>query len=180
MIRALGDDGFASMRRYVKRGGRYFGSCAGGYLAARRIVFESPDLHTQADRPLGFYPGTASGPLPDLSPPFRDDPAVASVVDLTTTDGRRLPTLYWGGFELRPDDGAEVETLATYTGERLAAARVASGDGTVVLCGCHPEVSGDALATLPGHEANAAATLRERDTERRELFRLLWKSLMTH
>ncbi|MEM7808871.1 MAG: BPL-N domain-containing protein, partial [Planctomycetota bacterium] len=165
-IRKLGDDGAARIRDFVHGGGRFFGSCAGGYYAARRITFNAPGFDVDEPRPLGFYPGTAHGPVPGIAPPFRDHPESAAVVRLKA--GSELGTaLFWGGFSLQPDTDATATPIGHYAANALiAAASCTIGNGHVVVSGVHPEVTGDDFASLKDAPATTVDLLREHEVQR--------------
>ena len=57
-VQALGDQGQAHVRDYVRLGGSYLGFCAGGYFGADYIEFDKggPD-EVVGPRQLKFFPG---------------------------------------------------------------------------------------------------------------------------
>ncbi len=173
-IRKLAGAGNASIRSYVEAGGRFYGSCAGGYYAANRVIFNAPDLHVDEPRELAFVAASAVGPLPELAPPFRDDPDCAAVV---TLEPDRLVALYWGGFHLV---GQGFDVLARYPHGEVAAASTSVGHGRVVLCGLHPEATAGDVATLGDtpHVRHLAEQLKKHEAQRAACFELMWSSLM--
>ncbi len=175
-LRKLGDAGAREIRRFVMAGGRFFGSCAGGYYAARRITFDAPGFAVREPRPLDFFPGTAAGPVPGLAPPFRDHPSAASVVDVTGDFGTAC-SLYWGGFSLKTD-GPDDCSIARYDmNGQSAAAACDVGDGRAVICGFHPEVTAKDLATLDGASAQLVEQLERAEATRNNCFAAIWQEL---
>ncbi|KAL3470175.1 biotin-protein ligase [Aspergillus californicus] len=156
--RALNGAGNRRIEQFVRRGGAYFGFCAGGYYGSKHCEFEVGDKTMQVigDRELAFYPGTCRGCA------FRGfvyhSEAGARAAELTVSkealSAGVVPTnfrsYYNGGgvFVDAPslaDKGVEV--LASYS-DRLnvnpgtgAAAVVycSVGDGAAILTGPHPE-----------------------------------------
>ncbi|HKU37037.1 MAG TPA: BPL-N domain-containing protein, partial [Polyangiales bacterium] len=148
--KALNGPGNASVLRYVERGGKVLGVCAGAYYISRRIVFESGSAGAiEEPRELALFEGTARGSLHDLAAPYSlDHLRCAALAALRTPTGdRSYHALYWGGPEFVPDPGAQYEPLLFYdtpsAPSRVAALRTSIGQGRAVLCGVHAEVTGD-------------------------------------
>lgn len=137
---ALGDAGFAAVQDYVRQGGRYFGSCMGGYAGAEDIVFmgaEGKKINTG----FGFFEGTARGSLPIVAP-FDGQSASATIAPFRhMATGMIFPALYWGGPAF---EGKKITPLIRYedrAGPLMMAIDVPVGDhgGRAVLSGCHVE-----------------------------------------
>ena len=182
---SLNGAGNASIRRYVEAGGALLGVCAGAYYVSSRIAFEpeSPGAIT-GERDLALFAGTAHGSLHDLAEPYSlEHLRCAGLATLRAcATGERLRALYWGGPELIPDDGARYTPLFEYESPaRLAALRTQVGQGQVVLCGVHAEVSGAQLAIEGSrfgddsfeHGMRLSRELGRVEAERRRLFELL-------
>ncbi|KAJ1977444.1 biotin holocarboxylase synthetase, partial [Dimargaris verticillata] len=61
-VRDLQGEANARIKRFVQRGGRYLGLCAGGYYGSARIEFEKgTPLSVCGPRDLGFFPGLCRG-----------------------------------------------------------------------------------------------------------------------
>jgi len=150
---ALGEEGIESIKRFVRDGGVFFGVCAGAYFAANVCHFVCDDgTVLGGPRPLGFFPGTASGPLGALAPGFDgDNEATAAMAALTLyPGGTKAESLYWGGPEFVAGHGDLAGTggwrvLARYDGAGGAVAAVDCGHGLgrAVLSGTHPELAFD-------------------------------------
>ncbi|KAL4927701.1 biotin--[acetyl-CoA-carboxylase] ligase BPL1 [Aspergillus undulatus] len=156
--RALNGAGNRRIEQYVRRGGAYFGFCAGGYYGTKRCEFEVGDktMEVIGDRELAFYPGICRGGA--FKGFVYHSEAGARAAELTVSKEAlssgvvpaNFRSYYNGGgvFVDAPsfaDKGVEV--LATYA-ERLnvnpgsgAAAVVYCpvGDGAAILTGPHPE-----------------------------------------
>lgn len=61
--RALNGEGNRKIQQYVRRGGSYWGFCAGGYYGSARCEFEEndPKLGVVGNRELKFFPGVCRG-----------------------------------------------------------------------------------------------------------------------
>ena len=140
----LGEKGNARIRDYVAAGGVYVGICAGAYYGCSKIEWARgrPDA-IAARHGLGFYKGTAVGPVPGLN--------VAEIVDV---DGS--PALYWGGPLFEPEvdaksGGETAETVARYTGlpgKPAAAVQGRFGAGRYLLISPHLEIDAAQLERI--------------------------------
>lgn len=161
-LAALGVEGAAAIRRFVRDGGVYFGVCAGAYFASARCEFLADDgTEIAGPRPLGFFPGVARGPLREFAPSFDgDDEGTARMVRLTLyPGGGEAETLYWGGPEFVTGHGELAgsggwRVLARYSDGRLAAVDCGIGAGKAILSAVHPEL------WIEGGSVVCAATAR--------------------
>lgn len=110
---------------YVENGGNMYGTCAGGFAAAKRTD--------------GWYEGWAIAPHICCKAPDH-----TGVIPIKFTGGSIINLDHWNGPAMYLEGGGEV--LATYydnaTGYKNYAAIVGDklGDGRVVLSGPHPEL----------------------------------------
>ena len=139
----LNGAGNQAIRDYVAQGGLYIGICAGAYYGCRRTEWQPGfDQRFLVDNELGFFPGTASGPVMAFASP--DNPHhMAAITPIETHDGQRHAVLYWAGpvFE---DVTAEVEVLARYASLPDQPAAVIAGhfhQGRYLLCSPHLELN---------------------------------------
>jgi len=146
--RDLSGAGCTAIRRFVTNGGVYLGFCAGAYFAARSIEWNrgQPD-EIIAPRELGFFAGTAVGPV---SGPGTYDPASdrgARIVRLLTHDGLEAWSFFNGGCAFIGDSPqtSVIARYADYPGTPAAAVTVQIGDGLAILSGVHPEYDPAAL-----------------------------------
>lgn len=121
---ALGPGGHAALRAYVDGGGRYWGICAGAYLAGR----------TRDD--AGRVPGLRL--FDGDSFPYSPFAARVETVIWRGTP-RRMYVQEAPGFTL--DDGAAAQILARYANGDIAALTARFGQGRVALSGPHPEAT---------------------------------------
>jgi glutamine amidotransferase-like uncharacterized protein len=184
----LNGAGNASITRYVRAGGTYFGVCAGAYYACARIAFEvGRPGEVCADRELGLFAGSARGSLHALAEPYSLDhlrcTAIAPLAVSTSREG--ACALYWGGPEFVPDAAAVFTPLLEYTlpngASALAAVKTTVGAGRAILAGVHAEVRG---AQFPvevsrfgdesfAHGMRVSAELERRELGRRRAFEVL-------
>ena len=190
-VDALDGAGNASVRRFVERGGRVLGVCAGAYYACRRIDFVGGDFCVRSPRELALFPGTAAGSVAELAEPYRLNDLRCSAVVGVQHGGGTAGALYWGGCRFRPDaDAGGFDVVATYAdlpaGDDRAAVRARVGDGAVVLVGVHAEVAGDDFdverRAYPGgggdRWARQADALRAGEAGRRALWEAIVTSLL--
>ncbi|HUD02085.1 MAG TPA: BPL-N domain-containing protein [Rhabdochlamydiaceae bacterium] len=134
----LGAEAIEKIHRYVMRGGRYIGLCAGAYFASAECRFR---LMTKK-RPLAFFPGLAIGPLVPMDDYLSLTAARAAEVCFKIRGFPQMGSVYYQGgcfFDIEGDTAA-VEIMSTYRSLGKAAAvfcRV--GKGCAFLDGTHPE-----------------------------------------
>jgi glutamine amidotransferase-like uncharacterized protein len=137
---ALGAVGVTAVQDYVRNGGRYFGSCMGGYAGARDIVFTG-EGGERVNTGFGFFDGIARGSLP-MAAPFDGQSASATVAPFChSATGMMFPALYWGGPAFEGDQSLPVITCAHRGTVFNMAVSVPVGGlgGRAVLSGCHVE-----------------------------------------
>ncbi len=156
---ALGHKGMENIKTYVQNGGIYVGICAGAYLAAEQFFYNGRAANdTHEVKPLGFFKGTAYGPLPDYSKAGQqpDNPwANHAVVRLHFNNaaedceiGILGAACYAQGPWLDLSDDAEetghkiIACYADVQGNPIAIASRRFGAGKAIFCGVLPEVGG--------------------------------------
>ncbi len=134
---ALGPEGNAMIKNFVKNGGGYLGICAGAYYAARAIMWEAGIYHYS----LGIADLVAIGPKKGY--PW---PAEVVLRINSTKEGMRLglnktyAAVYIGGPEFGYLSG-NITVLAVYGDDGKPAIVLARyGKGRVALSGVHLEV----------------------------------------
>ena len=135
----LGPEGNKAIKAFVKKGGGYLGICAGGFYAAKAIIWEAGIYHYS----LKIVNAVAEGPKKGYPWPTRAYIPIR-VSDKLTRYGlnRTYTALYYGGPEFVYIDNQSVVILATYVDDGRAAIIAAQyGSGRVVLTGVHLEVS---------------------------------------
>ncbi len=137
----ISEEGKERIRAFVRGGGGYIGTCAGGCFASDTVVWLG---YRYTEGHLGLFRGVADGPINEIYP-YPDHgmceikygaPEHAITQGLGPTEW----IYYWWGPKFVPYEGADVDVIGTYaiTG---APALVAFeyGDGRVFLTGPHPE-----------------------------------------
>ncbi|MDO3444415.1 BPL-N domain-containing protein [Agrobacterium sp. V1] len=120
---SLGEQRVEAIRRFVKAGGGFFGSCMGAYLASGSgIGLIDDELESEVGRP-GFPVNS-----------------IISTVVSTRWSGKEQTVFFQDGpYMPEPKDSSEFKKIATYQNGDIAAARYRFGKGVVVLTGPHPE-----------------------------------------
>lgn len=144
---ALKGEANQKIRRYIEKGGRYLGICAGAYYGSKQVVFEKNLEHEVIEeRELCFFPGNAVGTL-YKEKPFSYLGHESAHPALIKGEEYSLYTYYNGGcyFEDAESFKSDVEILATYQNAIFhnAAAIVLCKvkEGKALLSGVHFEVS---------------------------------------
>lgn len=147
--RSLNGEGNRRIDQYVRRGGAYFGFCAGGYYGTAKCEFEVGDrmLEVVGSRELSFFPGTCRGCA--FKGFVYHSEAGARAVELNIVkEGLKFKSYYNGGgifvdAEKYADNGVEI--LATYAeppdveGGSAAVVYCKVGEGGAIMTGPHPE-----------------------------------------
>lgn len=115
------------VREYVRSGGRYLGTCLGGYLAGATPGFDL--LPGDTDRYIDLEGASVR----------HDGDSIIPVL----WRGQRRDMYFQDGphFVLDSEDGVEV--LARYTNGAIAALVASCGQGRVAVVGPHPEATAD-------------------------------------
>jgi glutamine amidotransferase-like uncharacterized protein len=137
----ISEEGKENIRYFVRRGGGYIGTCAGGCFASDTVIWlgtRYPEGH------LGLFRGYADGPINEIYPYPKHGMCEinygAPDHPITRGLGAKEWIYYWWGPKFIPYAGTDVDVIGTYaiTG---APALVAFeyGFGRVFLTGPHPE-----------------------------------------
>lgn len=132
--------GMRNIRDFVSQGGHLVGTCAGQYFIADRVTWEGVDY----DYPLNVFSGSIRGSLHEIIP---WDLYVTTEVVLDPTHPinagfpESLVMTYYGGGDIWPDEGQELQTVASYAVTRTdTIATFDYGSGHVLFMGPHPEI----------------------------------------
>ena len=153
----LNGAGNKKIHSYVEQGGTYLGICAGAYYACRRIEWAKNEGKNSIceDRELGFFAGTAIGPVYNM---IENSSFIKSWNGIATLniDQDSYPAFYAGGPVLIPDNDSTHTTLATYDfpDAPLALVETGVGKGCVILSACHIEFTPDSLRDSTYHHLN--------------------------
>jgi glutamine amidotransferase-like uncharacterized protein len=146
-------DGAANslIKKYVAEGGRYLGICAGSYMACEVTCWATGQpFEITTKNELGFFPGSAIGPIPHFG---QGDNYNSTKARLTTLNfnGQHIESLYLGGCLFHSDAEAEYTVLATFDElpEKPAAVVFGHhGKGRWLLSSTHPEYDREAIELM--------------------------------
>ena len=137
----LGEIGCEKIKDFVKNGGKYIGICAGAYFGAKNVEFaKGTDMEVIGKRSLGFFNGTAIGPI--LKPYSYEDESGACAAKIVLSDSKELYIYYNGGCAFSPEPTEDnVEVIGRYAEkENLPAIlRCKIEKGEAILSGVHFE-----------------------------------------
>lgn len=128
----LNGAGNRAIRAFVEAGGRYLGICAGAYYACAQIAWAQGTPHEiTGPRELGFFTGTATGPIADIWNGSNQSAALDENGDplprliplsFKAAEGseQHAEVIYYGGpaFSQSPDSMKNVEILAHWAGSK--------------------------------------------------------------
>ncbi len=168
----LNGAGNAAIKKYVERGGTYFGICAGAYYGCAALDWKNGEI--AGPRELAFFDGCAYGPvhqhyreIPHDGPDYASIPLLCPWISATP-----FPVCYAGGpcFS-EPGAGSNAKVLARYDidGQPAAIIRLNYGAGSVILSGPHIECG-------PVHMRKAAYQLNGTHAQRIKLAQILENS----
>ena len=180
---ALQGSGNNEIKKYVQKGGRYLGICAGAYYGCGQVEFEKgTDLEVMEKRELNFFPGIAKGALYETGSFCYKTEKGARISTLSLSPSqKKLASYYNGGctfLEVEKHEG--VHPLAFYDdleGKPPAIIECSLGDGKAVLCGVHPEFSALHLQSKDPYLTALLPALKDIETQRKSLFRLILNRL---
>lgn len=186
VCKLLNGEGNSIITKFVRKGGKFIGFCAGGYYGSARCEFEvgNPILEVSGARELKFFPGTARG-------------GAYSGFQYGNEEGARLARInvnkeflnidldlsyhYYNGGPVFVDaeNYDNVTILGTYADEPTvqygkipaSAVHCKVGNGAAILIGSHPEY----VPELMIHETNSTEYLNilkglKEHNESRQLF----------
>ena len=143
---ALQGMGNQKIKRFIEKGGKYLGICAGAYYASNQVIFEKESEHEVIEkRELSFFPGNAIGVL-YKEKPFTYEGHKSAHLALVQSEKESLYTYYNGGcyFENAEAYSSSVDILARYQNAIYhnvpAVVMCRVGKGKALLSGVHFEV----------------------------------------
>ena len=162
MHEKLTEAGCAQIREYVNEGGRYIGFCAGAYFGAAFVEFAKgdPDLERITERELGFFPGTAVGPVFAGFKYHELKKSLAVRLSFPEKKYNSHFSYFNGGCYFKGvTNHGNTKVISTYPEKQDKAAIImcTAGDGKALLCGPHieyvpellpPEVPEDVIQKL--------------------------------
>lgn len=194
VCKELNGEGNSTITKFVRKGGKFLGFCAGGYYGSARCEFElgNPVLEVSGPRELKFFPGIARG-------------GAFSGFEYGTESGARLTKVevnkeflgldsdtsyhYYNGGPLFVDAEKydNVTILAKYADEPnveygaipAAAVHCTVGNGAAILVGSHPEYVPDLMAQDSNNKRYTAIVngLREHNDSRQKFLKACLQKL---
>ncbi|KAI0875785.1 class II aaRS and biotin synthetase [Hypoxylon argillaceum] len=185
--RVLNGQGNSIISQYVRRGGKYFGFCAGAYYGCKKCEFEvgNTPMEVIGSRELAFFPGTCRGSA-FQGFQYNSETGARAVRINVKKDAFKgtgvvpeVVTSYFNGggaFVDANDPNNDVEVLASYDdkldvdggAEKVAVVYCRVGQGAAILTGTHPEFAAANLS--PHHDINGyndlIASLQAGDSDR--------------
>lgn len=159
--------GNSNLRHFVEQGGGFLGICAGAYFGCAEVVFQrGREMEVTGTRELGFFPGTAEGPLFDPTR-FCYESEKGAMAVCVRVGADMFPLYYNGGCHF-VDAADSMDVIGHYhnAGDPPLAAIVGRrvGAGYVVLSGVHCEYRPESiLGKIPVHvHSPLAATNSQR------------------
>lgn len=175
----LGLDGMAAIRDYVRKGGLFFGTCAGAYYASSRLEWQN-DIPTQQrikTSLLDLFNGTTAGPIRTIMMRGTDktyNPYKAVATPVIFYDDKRevqLKALYQGGpiyCQNTIDNDPTIEILARFTALENYPPCILKknvGMGHIVLSSIHAEVSTENLVQFTSGTHNQVDAMKALERE---------------
>jgi glutamine amidotransferase-like uncharacterized protein len=135
------EEGKEKIRRFVRGGGGYVGTCAGSCFGSDTVKWLG---NTYPEGHLGLFQGIADGPVNEIYP--YPENGMCEIIyaeaehPITRGLGKTEWVHYWWGPKFVPFAGTRVDVIGTYaiTGEPAMVA-FEYGYGRVFLTGPHPE-----------------------------------------
>ncbi|RNA11635.1 biotin-- ligase-like [Brachionus plicatilis] len=152
-LSSLDQEGCSNIKKFVKLGGTYLGICAGAYFACKQIEFDlDGPLEVKGQR-LGFFDGTAKGPVNRKFAYNCEDHSMAA--RLRSSNGEQVYGYLNGGPYFEPSSSS-FHTLLTYCDQKngqdmlkcdgkVAVLETRFGMGKCVLSGVHFEFGAESL-----------------------------------
>lgn len=163
----LQGDGNRQILEYVEGGGRVLGVCAGAYYFAKKIHFEGApqQFPITEDRELGFFPGTACGPLI----PYVSGSSTGAAIFHVHSPDSAFHAFYKGGcyFPYNPTyENCEWIAWVTHDGEKkYMVVGMQVKKGYVIASGVHPEVCPTYYPIIRADLAEVLGELKEIETK---------------
>jgi len=133
--------GKEKIRKFVRDGGGYIGTCAGACFGSDTIIWLGTEY---PEGNLGLFQGIADGPVNEIYPypetGMCEINYMAPDHPITQGLGDTEWIYYWWGPKLIPYEGVDVDVIGTYAiTDEPAMVAFEYGEGRVFLTGPHPE-----------------------------------------
>lgn len=141
---SMSQEAINAIKEYVKKGGSYFGICAGAYFATKNVVWEKQPSNGY----LGIFDGYAIGPIEEIAPWPLSQWTNVSVEPTLNLEFTKTLTLYWGGpyFNSTTTNYTILERYSV--NNKPATILFKYYEGNVILTGLHHEWPNYANNTL--------------------------------
>jgi biotin--protein ligase len=176
---SLSGQGTEKVKRFVEKGGRYLGLCAGAYFGADAIEFEKGGrLEVVDKRSLEFFPGRAVGPAYGPGKYSYESDAGVEAAKISWKGEECFAYFNGGCYFDAANRYPNVEVLSSYTNleERPAAiVECKLGKGKALLSGVHIEFCTFFLTRGSKYLEKVLPKLQEGEEKRRKIFREVLK-----
>jgi biotin--protein ligase len=176
-VKKLNGKGNEVIKKYVTNGGSFLGICAGSYYGSSYVEFDkNGPLEVLGNRELGFFRGSAIGPI--LAPyDYKTQSGSRAATINTTLPNVRETTVFYngGGFFENAEQYPNTKVIGTYDNDLPAIILINYGTGKVLLSGVHFEYDPSLLNSKNQHIQKIIESLREGN----ELREVLFEDLMT-
>lgn len=193
--------GNRAIRRFVENGGRYLGICGGAYYASAALEWaKGTEYEISGPRELGFFPGTAIGPVGGGDALDDEGNPLPRLVDIVFNSHEKgistVQALYYGGpiFIGAPpiSDGHRVigrwtcsSALHDTPYDPAAILKIRVGKGFAILSSIHPEIGAKDLESTAYHTNHTtqilvplARAMQDEGIEKGR--RALWDHILHH
>ena len=176
-VTKLNGQGNEVIKQYVTNGGSFLGICAGSYYGSSYVEFDkNGPLEVLGDRELGFFKGSAIGPILAPYDYKTQSGSRAAAIHTTLPNVTRTMVFYnGGGFFENAEQYPNTKVIGTYDNNLPAIILINYGKGKVLLSGVHFEYDPSLLNSKDQHIQKIIEPLREGNDLREVLFEDLMK-----
>ncbi len=178
-VKKLQGTGNTIIQNYVANGGAFLGICAGSYYGSSTVEFDkNGPLEVLEDRELGFFKGSAVGPV--LAPyDYQTQSSSRAATIYTILPHVAKTTVFYngGGFFHHAEAYPNTQVIGTYDNNLPAIIFIHYGKGKVLLSGVHFEYDPFLLDTQDPYIQKILKPLRKDNTVRKVLFKDLMQLL---
>ncbi len=178
-LKKLNGQGNDNIKNFVRNGGAFLGICAGAYYGSANVQFDKGgELEVLGERELGFFPGSAIGPVLAKYHYKNNSGSRAARITLNTDHFKEVIVYYnGGGYFERAQKYKNVSILGYYQNHLPAIISISYGKGHVVLTGVHVEYNSDLLDSHDPYLKSIVADLKASEEARNALTKNIFKQL---
>ena len=174
-VKNLHGKGNTVIQNYVANGGAFLGICAGSYYASSTVEFDkNGPLEVLGERELGFFKGSAMGPI--LAPydyKSQSGSRAATIDTILPHASKAIVFYHGGGFFNHANAYPNTQVIGTYDNQLPAIILINYGKGKVLLSGVHFEYDPSLLDTNDPYIQKIIKPLRANNPIRKQLFKNL-------